>query len=281
MSTNMKIYQLFYKEEQREYLDPSFVPYENIANPKPELREWYLWDKEYESCKAEGLDYWGFVSWKFREKTGLAGSHFVDFIDQNPGYDVYFINPCLINEAVFLNSWEQGDLYHTGISDIGNTFLKKIGYFNINGEVNVKEIVLDRNCTMFANYIVGNATFWDKFMEFSRQLFTESESDPEFKQLVFGEGLSNYAADPSLPMFTFLIERLIPTFIELEGIKALPFGYTPETLPEKYAPYAEELTMLSNLKVLINRHESDDLFHIWDYYRRKLLKNSPNILGLE
>jgi hypothetical protein len=277
MSQNTKIYQLFYKEEQRTHLDPAFVPYENIDNPKPELREWYIWDKEYENCKAEGLDLWGFVSWKFKEKTGLSGDRFVNFISDNPGYDVYFINPCLINEAVFLNSWEQGDLHHPNISEIGNTFLKKIGVEN----VGVKEFVLDRNCTTYANYIVANENFWSHFMEFTRKLFTEAEKDSEFHTQVFGEGLSNYGPDKSLPMFTFLIERLLPTFIELSSFKALPFNYTPETLLEKYKPYASDLTALSNLKVLINRYESDDLYYIWDHYRQKFLENNPGILGLE
>ena len=277
MSNSMRIFQLYYKPEQEEHLDPAFVPYNNTANPHPELREWYLWDKEYVNCLREGLDLWGFVSWKFKEKTGLDGQQFVDFIDANPGYDVYFVNPALINEAVFANSWEQGDLHHPDISEIGNSFFKKIGYEN----VSVKEVVLDRNITMFANYIVGTKHFWDKFIEFSNKLFTEGKKDPDFQKLVFGEGLSNYAGDPSLPNFTFLIERLIPTFIELEQLKSIPFGYTPETLPEKYLPYADELAALSNLKVLINRHESDDLYHIWNHYRQKFLQENPGILGLE
>lgn len=277
MSNNMKIYQLYYKPEQLDYLDESFVPYDNIANPYPELREWYLWDKEYENCKAAGLDLWGFVSWKFNEKTGIDGSQFVDFINNNPGYDLYFINPCLINEAVFINSWEQGDLHHPDISTIGDTFLEKLGYT----DVKVTEMVLDRTRTMFANYIVGTTEFWDKFINFSRKLFTEAEKDPEFSTRVFGAGLSNYAGDPSLPNFTFLIERLIPTFVELESIKSCPFGYTADTLPEKYAPYAEDLTALSNLKVLINQYESDDLYHIWNHYRRSFLDNHTGVLGLE
>jgi hypothetical protein len=273
----MKIYQLYFKPEQTELLDSAFIPYDNTENTRPELREWYIWDKEYENCKQEGLDYWGFVSWKFGEKTGIDGQQFVDFINANPGFDLYFINPCLVNEAVFINSWEQGDLHHQGISDIGNSFLQKIGYENID----VKSYILDRTMTMFANYIVGSAEFWEKFMTFSRKLFTEAESDPEFYNSVFGEGGSNYNADPSLPMFTFLIERLIPIFIELESIKSIPFAYNADNLPEKYKPYAEELTALSNLKVLINVYKDDELFYAWNYYRQKFLTTTPGILGLE
>jgi hypothetical protein len=135
---------------------------------------------------ASDLDYWGYVSWKFKEKTGLSGEQVINFILNNPGQDVYLLNPCIINEACFANSWEQGDLYHPNISNIGNIFLKKIGYT----DVDVKSMLLDRHTTVFANYIVGSRKFWEKFMEFSRKLFTEAEKDLEFKHQVFGTGLS-------------------------------------------------------------------------------------------
>ena len=166
-SVNIKIFQIYFKPELQAHCDPAFIPLDNTANPHPELREWYVWDKEHERILAEDLDYWGYVSWKFKEKTNLTGQQVFDFINANPGYDVYLFNPCIINEACFLNSWEQGDLYHPNISTIGDKFLSKLGYEN----VSVKEMVLDRNKTVFANYIVGSRKFWTKFMEFSRKLF--------------------------------------------------------------------------------------------------------------
>lgn len=275
--SKIKIFQNYYKPEQLSTLDEAFTPHDNTANPKPELREWYVWDKEYQSCYDSGLDYWGFVSQKFKEKTNLTGKQFLEFIDANPGYDLYFVNPCLANEALFINSWEQGDIHHPNISSIGNSFLQKIGY----GNPDVKHMVLDRNKTMYANYIVGSKEFWNKFMIFTRKLFTEAEKDATFKQQVFGAGLSNYAHDKTLPNFTFLIERLIPTFIEIEHINAKAYQYTNETLPPKYLPYIDDIVAVSNLKVLINRYDSEDLYHIWNSYRNTVLKNNPQILGLE
>ena len=277
MSQNMKIFQIYFKPELKSQCDPAFEPLDNTSNPRPELREWDVWDREYENILAQGLDYWGFVSWKFKEKTNLTGLQFIDFINSNPGADVYFVNPCIVNEAVFANSWEQGDLYHPNISDIGNSFLTKLGY----EDVDVKSMVLDRNCTMFANYIVGSRAFWDRFMTFSRRIFTEAEKDPVFNHQVFGAGLSNYAHDKTLPNFTFLIERLIPTFIDLEQISALAYQYTSETVPEKYKPYLGDLRALSSLKVLINEHNSDELYNIWNHYRNSLLRQHPGIIGLE
>jgi hypothetical protein len=277
MSTNTKIFQIYFKPELAAHCDPAFTPLDNTENPRPELREWYVWDKEHENILEQELDYWGFVSWKFQEKTGLTGKQAFDFINNNPGYDVYLFNPCIINEAVFANSWEQGDIHHPNISDIGNTFFAKLGY----EDVDVKSIILDRDKTVFANYVVGNQKFWTKFMEFSRNLFTEADKDPGFKQQVFGEGLSNYAHDRSLPNFTFLIERLIPTFLELEELTSIGYKYSPETLPEKYRPYAGDIMSLSDLKVAVNRHNSDELYDIWNFYRHKFLQQNQGVLGLE
>ena len=186
-------------------------------------------------------------------------------------------NPCIVNEACFANSWEQGDIHHPNISTIGNKFLTKLGY----NDIDVKSMILDRNSTVFANFVIGNKKFWTEFMAFSRKLFTEADKDSIFKDEVFGAGRSNYAHDRTLPNFTFLIERLIPTFLELEGFGSLGYKYTPDTLSIKYQPYIDEIMSLSDLKVAINKYNSDELYDIWNYYRHKFLSQNQGILGLE
>lgn len=277
MSTNKKIFQIYFKPELKQHCDPLFTPMDNTDNPRPDLREWDKWNREHESILEQNLDHWGFVSWKFKEKTNLTGQDVFDHIDSNPGYDVYLFNPCIVNEALFINNWEQGDLHHPNISQIGNAFLTKLGY----EDVDVRATLLDRNRTVFANYVVGNRHFWTKFMAFSRKLFTEADLDPEFKEQVFGLGRSNYAHDSSLPMFTFLIERLIPTFLELEGMDVCPYVYNERTLPEKYRAVWKDIKYFSDLKVAVNAHNSDSLFEIWNHFRMDYLKRNPQILGLE
>ena len=276
-SNNIKIFQIYFKPELLDQCDPKFVPLDNTANPRPELREWDVWDRFHEQRLEEYLDLWGYVSWKFREKTNLSGQQVLDHINNNPDYEVYLFNPCIVNEALFANSWEQGDLHHPNISEIGNKFFAKLGYETID----VKSMMLDNKRTVFANYVVGNRRFWEKFMTFSRRLFTEADKDPKFKEEVFGVGRSNYAHDHSLPNFTFLIERLIPTFLELEGFKVCPFIYTGATALSKYMPVMGDIQTLSTLKTLVNRYESAELYAVWNYYRTKILQQTPNILGLE
>jgi len=277
MSTNTKIFQIYYKPELEEHCDPLFVPLDNTANPRPELREWDVWDRYHEQRLDENLDLWGYFSWKFKEKTNLTGQQVYNHIVSNPDYDVYLFNPCIVNEALFANSWYQGDLWHQGISDIANTFFAKLGY----KDVDVLSMLLDRNRTVFANYVVGNQKFWTKFMDFSRQLFTEADKDANFKEQVFGAGRSNYAHDSSLPMFTFLIERLIPTFLELENFRVCPYVYDVDTIPTKYQPVWNDIKALSDLKVAVNTFDSDVLYNVYQHFSTKTLQQNPQILGLE
>ena len=277
MSSNTKIFQIYFKSELKQHCDPLFTPMDNTDNPRPDLREWDKWNREHDAILEQNLDHWGFVSWKFKEKTNLTGQDVFDHINSNPGYDVYLFNPCIVNEALFINNWEQGDFYHPHISDIGNKFLNKLGY----DDADVRSVLLDRTRTVFANYVVGNRHFWTKFMAFSRQLFTEADKDAEFKELVFGLGRSNYAHDSSLPMFTFLIERLIPTFLDLEEMKVCPYVYTAQTLPEKYRAVWPDIKYLSDLKLAVNKYNSDELYEIWNHFRMDYLRRNPQILGLE
>jgi len=273
----MKIYQIYYKQEQIVHLDPAFVPYDNSNNLRPELNEWAVWNEFYDTAEAKELDMWGMLSWKFKQKTNLTGQQFIDFVNDNPGYDVYFVNPAIVNEAVFLNGWEQGDFYHLGLSEIANNFLAKIGY----SDLAVKELVLDRNTTMFASYFVATRDFWDRYITFTRKIFIEAEKDIEFNNQIFGAGLSNYNLNKSLPQFPFLNERLISTFIDIEAINALSYQYTADTAADKYQPYFADISALSDLKMLINQYESDELYTIWNHYRHKFLKDNPGILNLE
>lgn len=277
MSANMKVYQIYYKNEQVPLLEKGFVPLDNTTNPHPQFQEWYLWDQQYQKCCDEGLDYWGFVSWKFRDKSNLSSDQFLDWINANPGYDVYLLNPAIANEAVFANGWEQGDMWHPGLSDIANDFLTYAGY----EDTDVRSMLLDRRRMGFATYFVANRKFWDGYIDLSRKIFTLAEKDPEFNQRVFAEGGSGYNLNKSLSNFPFLNERLVGTYMDLHELNVLPYQHTDATLHAKYQPYIDEIRALSDLKVAINDYDNDSLYNAWVTYRNSLLQRHPEILQLE
>lgn len=277
MSANTKIFQIYYQKDQLNQLDPDLIPCDNTDNLRPELREWHVWDRDHEARQQDDCELYGYLSWRYQEKLGLSARKILDWIAAHPGYDVYLINPCILNEAVFINSWEQGDIWHPNISEIGNLFLRKIGY----EDYDVKTVVIDRNSNTYANYFVATKKFWQEFMQFTKAMFEQAALDPDFDALVFGAGKSNYSRDPSLPNFTFLVERLLPTYIELKNVHSICYEFNKETALAKYKDVFDEVKVLSDLKIEINRHGSDELFVIWNFYRQKFLGSHPGILGLE
>ena len=82
---NYEIYQAYYRDTQAENLDPDFQSYNNTANPHPKWGEYWFFLNHYRNNAHTKADYSGIVSWRFGQKTGIAGRDFIEFIRQNPG----------------------------------------------------------------------------------------------------------------------------------------------------------------------------------------------------
>ena len=84
----------------------------------------------YDQCPQNG--YMGILSYKFSLKTGIAMVPFLEFANQSfsEGYDCVYINPMLVNEAIFHNPWEQGEIVgHKDISRIAEYLIKEKNYY--------------------------------------------------------------------------------------------------------------------------------------------------------
>lgn len=159
-----EVNQIYYARSQRSKLEPSFIPYFNKENLHPEWREYHVFRTEYNqgSC-AHGLT--GFVSWKFGDKTGVSGTRFCEWIQTNPGYDVYFVNP-FPHELRFKSVWEQGDACHPGITSIAQSLFDRVRY-----QTDLASLVMDETTTAYSNFWVGTPVFWRKYMEFCEPLY--------------------------------------------------------------------------------------------------------------
>ena len=205
---SIKIWQIFYRPDQFSTLDPAFEPYEWLCNPHPEYTETLHLVNLYESGRYKECDYVGFVSNKFGLKTGLAGERFIQFIRDNPGHDVYFVNPFPELGYFWLNVWTQGEFRHPGLTALTQKLFETT-------HTKVQVEALGRNnheILLYSNYWVGNAKFWDAFMGFVIPIFrwidqeaTPHEKRPYFKKAPY--------ADAGFSMFSFIFERLFSTFL--------------------------------------------------------------------
>lgn len=198
----IKIYQIGYSNETATNLPENFILLNNIDNLRPDWREYwpirnYLLKNELTENKL-----YGFFSPKFTQKTNLSYKQVSDFIEQDDGNsDVYIFSPFWDLNALFLNTFEQGDFFHHGLTSACQAFVDHIGL-----KLNLKTTVTHSGNTAFCNYIVGNKKFWCRWLKLGEQLFQagEDKSNPIYA-IINSE--TNYGAQ-NLPIKIFIAERL-------------------------------------------------------------------------
>ena len=221
---NIKIYQAFYKPEQVTGLQAAFIPYNNIKNEQPMLREYPFILDLYEKHRHFN-GYWGLVSWMFIHKTNLTSDEALSLITDNPGYDVYHFNAYTDIALYHANPFSHGDMnYHPGMIQFMNRLLNKLGYPG----VDLQHVKFKDNQFIYCSYYVGNQTFWDRWVPFMTTCVQVAESDPELNEYLHGYTSTHYGKT-DISNFSFVIERLVSLFaymyedsISVKMFKCLP-----------------------------------------------------------
>ena len=203
------IHQIYYKPEQRQRLDPSFVPYNNIAHGDSDWCEWRVMNEAFQGGVCAQADFVGFVSWKFRDKTGISGETVLKYIYDHPGFDVYFANP--YQDAMvtwgFRHVWEEAEQWHHGIKVLAMDVLKKA-----NSSLEWETLVTRYEETCYCNYWIANARFWKAFMAFATPVADILEHGLSEEQQLFLEQ-SKKTTKQRMTFRPFIMERLFSTFL--------------------------------------------------------------------
>ncbi len=214
-TTKTQIFQIFYLESQTGDLEQEFIPYSNIANPRPEWCEYYVFHKEYHAGTCDkGIT--GFVSWKFHQKTGIPAGRFLNWIDANPGHDVYFINPFSRYMNKFRpNVWRQGERCHPGLTDMAQRLFAEVGY-----TVNLRRLNMNRQKIAFCNFWAATPDFWRKYMGFTEPLYELIEHGLSQKaRALLLEKADSVSGCCYIP---YIFERLFSTLLSIDpSIRAI------------------------------------------------------------
>jgi hypothetical protein len=220
---NTKIYQIYHKPELLSFLDPAFIPFDHceytIENPEQSniWREWpILRDIGFKKAQQDNADVWGFVSYKFNEKTNIKGQQFLNFIKDNPNNDVWFMEPQYVPKSPFMNCWHQGEIYHPGVSSVPNFMFKAAG-----NDIDVTTLNL-RYC--WYNFFVGNSKFWNIYFEAIDNILDTANKIPELHKFLFEES-AGHGTDPRVPYWIFVVERMFPTLLALSDLRSAGLAY--------------------------------------------------------
>ena len=237
----LHLYQSYYQKDQENTLNSIFIPYDNTKNETPELREYPMWKALYEKHKGT-MVYWGLLSWRWLDKTKLPAEEFKQWILDNPGYDVYHIDPFLDVSVSYPNIWIQGDRWHPGMINFCNRLFPKIG---INKPV--ESIIYKPKDFATCNYFVGNTLFWGSYLKFLDEVIEICQNDPELNHYMFEDKrLYNGAMIPS---FSFIVERLFSLHnFTKPKIKVKKFPVSWHNYEKMYGPAHSELVRIYDEK---------------------------------
>jgi hypothetical protein len=216
----MKIFQAYYKEEQRSQLDQEFTPYDNTANPVVNLHEYYIYTKIYQEAMMTNEDLWGHFSWQWKRKLeNVPAAQILEIINTNPGADVYTFHPFPWEAAIAWNVWEQGQWCHPHIIELAEKIFEGMGL-----DPKVIMSPMGSRDYLCVNYFVGNKNFWDGLLAWLHR-FVDVCGRLSDDQVDLLNSKAGYEANPNLDYRGFICERLISSFLvyEQERVKVRPF----------------------------------------------------------
>lgn len=197
------IHQIFYDELSQAKLMPGFLPLNNTRNARPDWFEFPLILDFLRSNTLQEDAWYGFVSPKFRHKTGMDANAVIQKI-QHEGHhaDVLLLTVAWDQAAYFLNPWEQGEMMHPGIRELSQRFLDHVDY-----PVNLYSLVCDSSSTQFANFVIAKKVYWQQWQILAEKFWAYVETG-----MPSAHGLSDvthyYGKKTHYPMKTFVQERL-------------------------------------------------------------------------
>lgn len=197
---NLLIYQAYYDNSQLPHLDAAFLPYDNTDNQTPHLREYPMWKNLYEKHKDTDA-FWGLMSWRWHEKTKIAGYQFKQFIEANEGYDCYHFDPFPHLYTQHKNLWVQGDQWHPGMLKYANKLFEKLGIKD-----RAEDLQYHRDDFGTCNYYVANTSYWTNLLNFMGYCLELSSPDEEMYKYLFVDG--RMYNGHVIPNFSFVMERL-------------------------------------------------------------------------
>ena len=250
----LAVYQIQYSDEVIGSFDPAFIRYDCRDTAEPEKRETAHMLRFYEQgiWERDGADCFGLVSPKFAGKTGISGKAFLEWIEANPGHDVYFINPFPQVAYWHYNVWTQGEFWHPGVADMADALFAAAGY-------SIQTRSLPRNTAsslLYSNYWVGVRAFWQAFMGFVGTLTRAVDAlNDRDKERLF-ELAPHYSP---ATYFAFVFERLFSTFlVRHDEISRLAYPYGRDEMLQRCASDAERSVL----------NEWSDRIDAWDAERR-------------
>lgn len=267
------VYQIYYDTATRQSVEPGFIPLDNMANERPDWFELWVIRNFLNQNHLDPQGWYGFLSPSFRHKTGVSSEQvqaLLRFADS--GSDVALIPFAWEQSAFFRNPFEQGEVFHPGITRLVQGFLDHLQI-----DIQVDRLLTHTGNFTFSNYVIARPAYWRKWLFLANAFFEFVEHHPSPLAQAL-RGTTSYGSQAhQAPIKTFIQERFTALILADSDFKIATFDIsatapiferlfepTPHTrgllqscdfLKKRYLAHgaAEDLTLYLNLRERIPR----------------------------
>lgn len=262
----LKIYQIYYQSWQKDLLDPLAIPFDNSGR-KSELLEFDVFERISSHELSQKTPYWGALSWRFMEKTGLTIKALKHQIATHPGYDLYYCNPEPRYEALFHNLWQQGEVAHPNFLELSKAF------FEVNG-LPIEDLISITPSAQYSatNSFVASPQFWQSYLPWINACLNRANQAlaPRWRDLLHSSLADFQGLHKGASYVPFIVERLLMVFLKTSG-----HGLTAHalSLPKRVESLNVHLKTLRLLKEQAHQERSSWLANCWVNYRNLYLNH--------
>ncbi|MBV1730985.1 MAG: hypothetical protein KUA38_01935 [Hydrogenophaga sp.] len=212
------IYEPLWQPGQK-LMENAFLPLPILDNSSAAWREFRIFVDFYRRGEHLKSGMTGIFSPKFRRKTKVSGSAFIEFVQQHSDADVCMINPFPMLPYYSYNVWMQGEIIHPGLVQRAQSLLDAAG---IGWDLSLTPRH-NQNNLLYSNFWVGTPAFWELYVGGVLNpiaCFIEDHPESEVVRSVLQE-TSYLVAAPFLP---FIVERLFSTYLSLHPeVRVVPY----------------------------------------------------------
>ena len=215
---NIKIYGLKYKEEQ----DTEYTPVLNQNKTTGWRFEYNSFINKLDEIKEGKEGYYGFLSWKFSQKTHMTKEILYKSLIKSKYEDYDFIN---LSRSYWKNTGEYLKFsfnQHPELETLLNKILKNLGQ-----ELDFKKLP---EVHTYSNFFIMKKENWIDYLEnwvipslnyMENEIWEEVNVDANYKSGISSEELFENTGCKFYNMVTFLLERLIIFYIQNKNLKAI------------------------------------------------------------
>ena len=207
----VELFQIAYSEQSLADIGAGYSVLDNRTDSDPGWREyWPMRRYLLDHLDALEADTWvGFFSPKFAAKTGLSHADVVRFVQESPAdTDVVTFSPQPDMGSMFLNVFEQNELFDPGFTAATDVFLRSIDI-----EIDLRTLVMDSRQVVFSNFVVARPRFWKRWLDINEALFAVCEGpDSPLRSMLVATTTYPGAVERKV----FLMERIASLVLALD-----------------------------------------------------------------